>query len=152
MITQQEGLDLTDIRDKILKADIKGDHFDENWRGQSIWFRLMIYLFAPVYIAYFALFGTRQLIAEHIAMEDLESTDEILLSDKNTDRLQDILLKDREAIIVKYISDVLLQNAGEVKTVAIVYGAVHMRKIVYYLDEIQGFRITNSEWLTVFDL
>jgi len=152
LVTQQEAIRFESFRDKILNVDIKGEHFDKKWQSQSMSFRLLIYLMVPVYVVYLAFFGTRQIIAEYIAVEDLESSDEILLSDKDTEKLNDILLKDRDEIIIKYISDLLTRDIGEAKIVAILYGAVHMRNIVNYLSEVQGYRIVDSEWLTVFDL
>ncbi|MEP7075527.1 MAG: hypothetical protein ABI878_06920 [Acidobacteriota bacterium] len=152
LVTQQEGLDIKTFREKIRNADIGANEFAAKWRGQSILFRLLIYAAVPVYSIYLALFGTRHLIAENIAVEDLETSDEVLLTDNDTEKFGDILLKDRDTIIIKYFSDFLLTNAGQSKTVAIVYGALHMRNIMNYLFEVEGYRIVDSEWLTVFDL
>lgn len=150
LVTQQEALDITSFRNKILSADIKGEEFDHKWQSQAIWFRLQIYLMLPVYILYLMCFGTRQLIAEQMAVDDLQSSDEILFSDKHTEKLDDILLNERDKIVVKCISNLLVRNDS--LTIAVVFGASHMRRIVEYLYGEQGFRITNSEWLTVFDL
>ncbi|MEP6849876.1 MAG: hypothetical protein ABI999_13550 [Acidobacteriota bacterium] len=152
LVTQQESLDIGSFREKIINADIRGSGFTAKWRGQSIWFRLLIYALVPVYSLYLALFGTRHLIAENIAVEDLESSDEVLLTDKDTEKFGDILVNHRDTIIIQFISDFLLRNAGQSKTVAIVYGALHMRNIMNYLSEVEGYRIVDSEWLTVFDL
>ena len=151
-MTQNEALDIRQFKAKMRSADIKGEHFDKSWRSQSLWFRLLIFLTVPVWVVYLALFGTRRIIAKHLAVEDLESSDEILLRDEDTERLDDILLKDRDQIIIGQISNLIEEDGDEKRRVAVVFGAFHMRNIVKYLYEKRGYRITNSEWLTVFDL
>lgn len=46
----------------------------------------------------------------------------------------------------------LLKASDKAKSIGIVYGAEHMRSITAYLLKKQGYRITDSEWITVFDI
>jgi hypothetical protein len=47
-----------------------------------------------------------------------------------------------------------LHDSGwrEVKTVAVVYGATHMRNVTDFLLDRLNYRVANTEWVTVFDL
>jgi DNA-binding transcriptional regulator GbsR (MarR family) len=62
------------------------------------------------------------------------------------------LIDERDRKVIGTIERLLKENGKVKKSVGIVYGAMHMRNITAYLLRKQGYRIVNSEWVTVFDL
>lgn len=152
LITQNEGLDLRKLSEKTRHADISAKEFDQAWRQQSKLFRASLYFIAPVVVVYLLVFGTKQLIAGHLAVEDLQDPDEDLHADADSERLDEILLGSRDRILNDNIGELIDTASGHQKQViAVLFGAAHMRNVIRYLYDIRGYRIVKSEWLTVFD-
>ena len=97
-------------------------------------------------------FGTRETIAENIAVEDSPSLNEILFQDDDLDKLDALLLDARDRKLISRIASLHEENGKEKKTVGIVYGAMHMRNVTSFLLHKLKYRIAKAEWVTVFDL
>jgi hypothetical protein len=152
LVTQQEALDLADVSDRIILSDIGGKAFDARWKELAMMVRLQLFFFVPIYVLYLLLFGTRALIAENIATDDLASRDEILNYDEGFGKMDSLLIDERDRILIRRIDSVYEARHNELKVVGILYGALHMRNAALFLYEKLGYRIIKSEWLTVFDL
>jgi hypothetical protein len=151
LITQKEGLNLSVFADKIRNTDIKGQDFDDNWSTLSIVFRLSLFVIIPFYVVYLYAFGTREIIAKHIAVDDLPTSDEVLFSDQNTEELEKILIDKRDKVLIESIEELIQENKSNPTQVGILYGAFHMRNIFDYLLNKKNYKIVESEWLTVFE-
>jgi hypothetical protein len=55
-------------------------------------------------------------------------------------------------VIMRKIADLHEGRGKDHQTVAIVYGATHMRSVMSYLLRKLNYKIANAEWVTVFDL
>jgi len=95
LVTQRDGMKVSGFRDKIINSDMKGGEFDERWSSLPLGLRAQLFLFLPIYIVNLFLFGTRESLAENIALEDLPSSDEIL-QDESFEKL-DTLLEHRSS-------------------------------------------------------
>ena len=152
LVTQQEGMKVSGLREKIMNADIEGKAFDERWSSLPLKLKAQIFFLMPVYVASLFLFGTRETIAENIALEDLPSSEEISFQDDDFDKLDDLVIDERDRRLIRNIQSVHEINGKERKTVGIVYGAMHMRNVTSFLLGKLEYRVAKAEWVTVFNL
>lgn len=152
LVAQQDALDLSPFGSKVINTDLPGAEFDRKHSLLPILFRLWLIVMLPIYTFFIYLFSSRDLIADHIAIADLPSREEILNSNEKTDQLDSLLLDERDKNIIKAIMEFQGNNLGQKKTVGILYGAAHMRNITNYLITEQGYKVVNAEYITIFDL
>ncbi len=152
LVTQQEALKIRLPRKDVINADMSRRDFDKGWSAVSAALRFQLIIFLPVYVVWLFLFGTREVIAEHMAMEDMPSRDETLFSDEDTESLDRLLIDERDRQLIGVIEDLHRTKNPDRKTVGIVYGARHMRNITSFLLDRLSYRITASDWVVVFDL
>jgi hypothetical protein len=62
---------------------------------------------------------------------------------------QELLVEDRDALLVEALDAIHQQRSQEPMSVAVVYGAGHMPAVVRSLAR-YGYRASSAEWLTVF--
>ncbi len=151
-VTQRDGMNLSGFRDKIINSDIERRAFDERWSALPLGLKAQLFLFLPVWVVYLFLFGTRESLAENMATEDLPSSDEILLWDESLEKLDTMLLDERDQQLIIHLKNLYNSHKHDKKTVGVVYGAMHMRNAVRFLLGGLNYRVAGSEWITVFDL
>lgn len=152
LVTQREGMEVSRFREKIVNPDMTGHAFDERWASLPFMLKAQIFFLVPVYVVYLFLFGTRETIAENIALEDLPSSREVLFQDDDFDKLDALLIGERDRWLIRKIESLHQANGGVKKTVGVVYGAMHMRNVTSLLLRRLNYRIAEAEWITVFDL
>jgi hypothetical protein len=152
LVTQHEGMKVSSFREKILNPDMERRAFDERWSSLPLSLRAQLFLLVPMWVAYLFLFGTRETLAENIALEDLPSSDEILIQDDTFDKLDSLLVDERDQKLISCIEELHDSPRHDKQTAAVVYGAMHMRNIMNYLLDELKYKITRAEWITVFDL
>ncbi|HET6891666.1 MAG TPA: hypothetical protein VFH31_11235 [Pyrinomonadaceae bacterium] len=150
LVTQHEALNTAAFREKIINADMAGSAFDARWSSLPLSLRVQLFLFVPIYILYLLFFGTRETLAENIALDDLPFSEEILLEDDTFEDLDSLLIDERDRTLLGNIKRVY--ETGGNKTIGVVYGAMHMRKAVEFLMRGLNYRVAKAEWVTVFDL
>ncbi len=152
LVTQQEGMKVSGFREKIINTDMEGRAFDERWSSLPLILKAQIFFLMPVYVVYLFLFGTREMIAENIALEDLPSSEEILFQDANFEKLDTLLIDERDRKLIDSIGKLHDEVLRDKKTVGVVYGAMHMRNVTGFLLRKLNYRVAKAEWVTVFDL
>lgn len=152
LVTQQEGMSASSFREKIVNTDMEGGAFDKRWSSLPLILKAQIFFLMPVYVTYLFLFGTREMIAANIALEDLPSSNEVLLQDDNFDKLDALLIDERDQRLIHKIESLHRANGKDKKIVGIVYGAMHMRNVTNFLLHKLKYKIDKAEWVTVFDL
>jgi hypothetical protein len=152
LVTQQEGMKVGSFRDKLMNADMEASAFDEQWSSLPLALRTQIFFLVPVYVIYLFLFGTRETIAENIAVEDLPSSDEILFHDDDLDKFDVLLIDERDRRLICNIASLAEAKGKDKQIVGIVFGAMHMRNVTSFLLHTLKYRIAKAEWVTVFDL
>src|SRR5215472_11436067 len=95
LVTQQDAMKRCAFHGKIINADMAGDAFDAGWSSLPLSLRLQLFFLIPVYILYLLLFGTRQTLAQNIALEDLPSQEETLFDDDHFADLDGLLIDER---------------------------------------------------------
>ncbi len=152
LVTQQEGMRVFGFRDKIINSDIKGREFDERWSSLPLGLKAELFLFLPIYVVNLFLFGTRESLAKNMATEDLKSSDEILLQDESFEKLDTLLLDERDQKLITHLQNLYDSHRQDKKLVGVVYGAMHMRNAIRFLLRKLNYRVARAEWVTVFDL
>jgi hypothetical protein len=152
LVTQREGMDVASFRNKMLNSDMAGAAFDERWGALPLKFRALLFLCLPLYVVNLFLFGTRETLAENIALEDLPSSEEILSQDDDFEQYQMLLLDERDQTLIGHIEKLAHSDQHARKIVGIVYGAGHMRNVIDFLLRKLNYRVAKAEWVTVFDL
>jgi pheromone shutdown protein TraB len=152
LVTQQEGLNLSPFREKILNPDMGRRAFDQRWTSLPLSLRAQLFLLIPMWVAYLFFFGTRETIADQIALEDLPSSDEILIQDDSLDKLGTLLVDERDQKLIHSIERLHGSTRLNKQTAGVVYGAMHMRNIMNYLLGDLKYRVARAEWVTVFEL
>ena len=150
LVIQQDALKAATFRGKITNADMEGNAFDARWSSLPLLLRVQLFLILPVYILYLLMFGTRQTLAENIALEDLPSSEEILFEDDGFEDLDSLLIDQRDRMLLGNIKRVY--ESGGNKAIGVIYGARHMRNAVDFLLRKLNYHVAKAEWVTVFDL
>jgi hypothetical protein len=152
LVTQQDGMKVSGLRDKIINADMEGGAFDERWSALPLWLKAQLFLYLPIYIVDLFLFGTRETLAKNMSLEDLPSSDEILLRDESFEKLDNLLIDERDRRLITNLKELYDSRRLDKKIVGIVYGARHMRNAILYLLGELNYKVSKAEWVTVFDL
>lgn len=152
LVTQQEGMKVSRFREKIVNPDMAGNAFDERWSSLPLGLKAQLFFFIPAYVVYLFLFGTRETLAENIALEDLPSSEEILFQDDSFEPLDALLIDERDRKLIDSIGKLHDSDPGSRKTVGVVYGAMHMRNVSSFLLRKLNYRVAKAEWVTVFNL
>ena len=151
LVTQQDGMRVESFRAKILNADIEGEAFDERWSSLPISLRVQLFVLVPIFVVYLFLFGTRETLAENLALDDLPSSEEILSEDDDFEPLDALIIDERDRRLIEHIARLENQQNGA-RQIGIVYGARHMRNTIRFLMQKLNYRIAKAEWVKVFDL
>jgi hypothetical protein len=151
LVTQHDGMQLESFRAKMLNTDIDGAAFDERWSALPISLRAQFIVLVPICVVYLFLFGTRETLAENIALDDLPSDEEILSDDEDFEPLDSLMIDERDRILIEHVTRLEGQQNGA-RQIAIVYGARHMRNTIRFLMQKLNYRIAKAEWVKVFDL
>jgi hypothetical protein len=152
LVTQEEALLLKGLKGKIVNADMRGDAFDKGWSGLPLPLRAFRLAAGPVLASYLLLFGTRETIAEHMALDDLPSRDEVLNQDEYFDKVDDLIVDERDKVVLSHITRLDEAASTQKQLVAVLFGAMHMRAVSALLLHRLGYRIVQSEWISVFEL
>lgn len=152
LVTQHDGMRIESFRAKILNTDIDGAAFDKRLSSLPLFLRAQLVVLVPVFVIYLFLFGTRETLAENIALDDLPSEEDESLSDEEDWELLDSLIIDeRDRILIEHVAR-LEAEEKEAKQIGIVYGAGHMRNTIRFLMQKLNYRVAKAEWIKVFDL
>jgi hypothetical protein len=146
----RQRIDYAGLGVPVICPDMSGAEFDEAWRQVPLRQFVPFTLLAPVAGIGMRLFGTRRLIAGFLGTDDLPSAEEIMASEDFED-VDAVIVDARDQRLAKHLEathDTLGDLPG---TVAVVYGAGHVRAIARTLSRL-GYRATEAEWLTVFQM
>lgn len=138
-------------RATIIHADLLTDEFEEHWRKVPLHLKLLLYVGAPIYALYYRWFGNRTSLARGLALDDLSSRDEVLGWTPEYALLDAVILAERDKRLVEMMGKYLDEMPTESRSLAIVYGARHIRATIKDLTR-RGFHCVGSEWRLTFAL
>jgi hypothetical protein len=147
LVTQR--LMLTELGVPVVRPDMDADQFRCGWRRLPALVRLGAWVMAPAYGIGLLVFGSRQFLARRLgSTEDLPTREDELGYDR-FDALKELVVDDRDALLVQALDGIYQQRSQEPISVAVVYGAGHMPAVVRHLAR-YSYRASSAEWLTVF--
>lgn len=152
LITQHEGIRLAEFSNEILNTDMEGNAFDERWSTLPITLRVQLFLLVPIFVVYLFIFGTRELLAENLVVEDLPSPEEVLSEDESFSRFDSLMVDERDRKLIEHIANVNNERSQTSQRIGIVYGAFHMRCVMAFLMQKLNYRVVKADWVKVFDL
>ena len=152
LVTQRDGMKVSGFLDKIINSDMDGRAFDERWSALPLGLRAQLFLFLPICVVNLFLFGARETLAENMALEDLPSSKEILFQDESFEKLDTLLLDERDRLLITHVQKLYDSHRQDRKIVGVVYGARHMRNVIRFLLGRLNYKVAKAEWVTVFDL
>jgi len=147
LVTQR--LALTELGVPVVRPDMDADQFRRGWRRLPALVRLAGWVMAPAYGIGLLMFGSRAFLARRLGSQEDLPTREEELGYGRFDALEELLVDDRDALLVRALDAIHQQRSQEPISVAVVYGASHMPAVVRYLAR-YGYRAGSAEWLTVF--
>lgn len=132
----------------VVHADLSGEAFEELWAGLPRWQRWLIAAVAPVMGLHRRWFVTREMIAAQLGMDDARSRKELLEWSPETALLHRVILDARDARLLEVLAEQLAVH----RSIAVVYGAAHMRAVIRELTQRRGFVSAEGDWMLVFAL
>jgi hypothetical protein len=135
----------------VVRPDVTGAEFDLHWRTIPLWERGTIWAGVGLANVLHRVAGPQWWLdqLELLAMDDLASDEEILFS--GYEGVERVVLQERDARLLAALDTIHTQRSHEKLTVAVVYGAAHMRAVVRGLGDRHGYRVYTAEWLTALD-
>ncbi len=147
----QNSMYLDHVKHKLKHADVAGTDFDEKWNEIQWHQRLLIKVLAPLAGIYMRIWGTRSDIAKIAALSLRKTQEEILASDDLKETMDEVILDWRDQHLINVIEEVRRENRAKRVTIGIMFGAAHMRAVIYHLSSLNDpfYRITKAEWMQV---
>jgi len=132
---------------RLVHADLTGEEFEAEWRAVPLWMRLAIYVLAPVIGLRRRWFSSRNKLARDMACDDQPTLSELLAITPETGALTQAILHARDRRLLECLGAEL--DASPPKTIAVVYGAAHMRAVVRELTANRAFTVSDAQWRTL---
>ena len=146
MKVETQSLDLLALRKRIIVPDISTEDFEAGWQRIPLRIRVTLMIAAPIYGIWLAVFGKRRWIGKHATMDDLMTNEEVLTA---FEELDELLLDARDKLLVDELLRIHTEHCDEELTVAVVYGAAHMRAVANALYAAHRYLPREAEWVTV---
>ncbi len=126
-----QDLDFDALGIPVIRPDPSGAQFDTRWQIVPLWQRTAIRALGSSVTTAQRLLGSRflQERLSQMSLDDLASQTEILTTDSVPD-VERVVLEERDDLLVAALNKVHRQRSHEAITVAVVYGARHMRAVV----------------------
>jgi hypothetical protein len=137
------------ISGRVVHADLSAGEFAQEWRRVPLWTRAMIYVLAPM-VGLCRRYSSRAAIAKNLACDDEPGVGELLAIDPETGGLTQALLSSRDDRLVERLDSELAD--AKPRSLAIVYGALHMRAVVRAITTRYDYFASGAEWRLVFGL
>ena len=138
-------------RANIIHADLTGEEFLHVWRTVPLWLRLAVHIFTPLIGAQFRWFGSREKLAKHMTLDDLPRPDELLDFSLETAALTRAIVDARDDRLLQRLAACLDNPESGIRSLAIVYGAQHMRAVIRELKSRYGYIVNRGDWITIFN-
>jgi hypothetical protein len=142
-----QRIDYRSLGVPVVCPDMSAAEFDRAWRELPLRESLPFTVLSPAFGLGLRLFGTRRFIAGLLGVDYLPSAEEILAGDG----VDALVVEARDRPLVEHIETTHDQLGDLPVVVAVVYGAHHVRAVVRSLTRL-GYRVVDSEWLTVFEM
>ncbi|WP_282606037.1 hypothetical protein [Pelagibius sp. Alg239-R121] len=151
LVLQNNQLNLSKFEERLVHADVTGSAFEKRWSELPFWQRYGLPLAAPLFGLYMRHFGTRADVATGMSM-NLKKTRHESLEGPDLGQAGEIILDWRDRHLIDVIAREQAKSDGKKLNIGVLFGARHMRAVLRHLLWVRGFKVVESEWVTVFDL
>ena len=144
-----QQLDVAALPGEVVRPDLTGAEFEERWRTVPWVQRALMQGAARSMPLMHRVLGDEWLrdVLASSTLDDLPDPDE-----PDPEWLRDVdrvLVDERDVRLVAALTDLHDRRSSEPITVAVVYGAAHMRAVTAALTRRDGYHVRSGEWLTV---
>jgi hypothetical protein len=150
LITQRDASLLKGLRARLVHTDLGPGEFHERWSAIPWFYRIMVLVGAPLYGIYLFLTATRESIGRRLSTDDVSSAAREYEDAESAPGLNEAIVTSRDRRLTERIES-LVSPSSKAGVVGIIYGAGHMRSVTDTLMGRHRFRVSRSEWITVFD-
>ena len=137
---------------RIVHADLSQHEFEEAWHKVPLWLRFTVSVLAPLIGLKRRWRCSRSALAKEMNCEDQPSLAELLAISPETGALTQAILHTRDQRLLEKLGEELDAADPQPRSVAVVYGATHMRAVVRELTGNRNFSISAAEWRTLMGL
>ena len=137
---------------RVIHADLTGEEFAREWSAVPLWMRAAIYVLAPLIGLHRRWFSSRSKLADSMRCEDQPTIAELLAMTPESGALTQAILHSRDERLLTRLRTELDSDMHGPRTIAVVYGAAHMRAVVRELTTKRGFFVAGAAWRTVLSL
>ncbi len=131
---------------RLVHADLTAEEFEIEWKRVPMWLRLAVYALAPLVGLHRRWLSNRPKLAKGMNCEDQPSFAELLAVAPETGALTQAILHARDKRLLERLGAELDAPEEQTKTIAVVYGAAHMRAVVRELTARRRFSPVGAEW------
>lgn len=133
----------------VINPDITGTDLDQRWRRISLSERIYFGAVDPLFWSYLRWFGSRELLARYLQLDD----DILNVEEPSPFKLIVELLEDhRDKLLCQALTGIHHSHREDPINVAVVYGARHVRPVASYLRARHGYVVSSGDWMTIFTL
>ncbi|MGI5129189.1 hypothetical protein ACQEVB_20455 [Pseudonocardia sp. CA-107938] len=137
--------EMVEVGRPVIRPDMDGAEFDRHWNAVDLGERLITSVGAPAVGWWMRTFATRAQIARQMALDDGVLVD----VDADESQVRALFGDRRDALLAAALTAIHDERSTEQITVAVVYGAMHVRPAVTALRRL-GYVVRHAEWLRVF--
>ncbi len=152
LVTQSEHFDLRELDAELTHTDYDPESGSEAWGEVSLKEKLKMSFLDPL-----MMFIARQgMSRKKLAKQFMDSTEEMLLAygplDDEEGSSRNFTMNQRDQIVFQHIRESIESEGHSEKTIAIVYGAGHMKSMARFLIDEYHYFPTNGQFVTAFDI
>jgi hypothetical protein len=129
---------------RLVHADLTGDEFEAEWKAVPLWQRWAIYVLAPLVGLRRRWSSSRSRLAKDMACDYEPSLSELLALTPETGALTQAVLHARDERLLERLRAEL--DSLPPRSIAVVYGAAHMRAVVRELTTRRAFSVADAQW------
>jgi hypothetical protein len=137
----------------VINPDSGGAEFEERWRTVPAWQRGVTWVGARSLTAAVRVFGPDAVLPfvlrelQDWSLDDLPTNEEVL--DESFADVGRVVLDERDDRLMGALHQIVETRSRDTATVAVVYGADHLRAVTRELSRCYRYRVRAGEWLTV---
>jgi hypothetical protein len=124
MVVQK--LDYDALGAEVLQPDMTGAQMDRDWHDVPLRQRFLTSLLVPLFVVWMLFFGSRRVLAQRLATDDLPTPKQQAESDaldENFAETQALILDRRDQLLIDALAKIHEKHSEEPIKVAVVYGA-----------------------------
>jgi hypothetical protein len=149
LVLQRDALAVPLMKQRKIHADVNTEQFSAAWDEIPFYQRALLLIGAPLYGLWLYLTATRYSLGRRLNTEEVESHRDFRRFEA-TPELENMIQTTRDVRLVEELS-AAVETSGPQTRIGIIYGAGHMRIVSRLLTSKYRYRVTESEWIMVFD-